>query len=258
MNVYDFDKTIYYGDSTADFYLFCLKRHKKILTLAPSLLGAFLKFYVFKKGTKTDFKEKMYRFLTYCDTEKDVNDFWKEYIGNIKPFYLEQKKDDDVIISASPEFLLKPVCKRLKIKNLMASKVDMHSGKYSGVNCHGKEKDVNDFWKEYIGNIKPFYLEQKKDDDVIISASPEFLLKPVCKRLKIKNLMASKVDMHSGKYSGVNCHGKEKVKRFYEAFPDGKIDNFYSDSYSDSPLAEIAEKAFMVDGDKVEGWIFFK
>ena len=30
MNVYDFDKTIYYGDSTADFYLFCLKRHKKI------------------------------------------------------------------------------------------------------------------------------------------------------------------------------------------------------------------------------------
>ena len=120
------------------------------------------------------------------------------------------------------------------------------------------EKDVKDFWKEYIGNIKPFYLEQKKDDDVIISASPEFLLKPVCKRLKIKNLMASKVDMHSGKYSGVNCHGKEKVKRFYEAFPDGKIDNFYSDSYSDSPLAEIAEKAFMVDGDKVEGWIFFK
>ena len=99
MNVYDFDKTIYYGDSTADFYLFCLKRHKKILTLAPSLLGAFLKFYVFKKGTKTDFKEKMYRFLTYCDTEKDVNDFWKEYIGNIKPFYLKQKKDDDVIIA---------------------------------------------------------------------------------------------------------------------------------------------------------------
>lgn len=111
-------------------------------------MGAFLKFYVFKKGTKTDFKEKMYRFLTYCDTEKDVNDFWKEYIGNIKPFYLEQKKDDDVIISASPEFLLKPVCKRLKIKNLMASKVDMHSGKYSGVNCHGKEK-VKRFYEAF-------------------------------------------------------------------------------------------------------------
>lgn len=117
MNVYDFDKTIYYGDSTADFYLFCLKRHKNTHS-CPIAFGSIFKILCIQKGTKTDFKEKMYRFLTYCDTEKDVNDFWKEYIGNIKPFYLEQKKDDDVIISASPEFLLKPVCKRLKIKTL--------------------------------------------------------------------------------------------------------------------------------------------
>ena len=59
MNVYDFDKTIYDGDSTADFYLFSLGRHKKILTLAPSLFGAFVRFYVFKKGSKTEFKEKI-------------------------------------------------------------------------------------------------------------------------------------------------------------------------------------------------------
>lgn len=84
----------------------------------PIAFGSIFKILCIQKGTKTDFKEKMYRFLTYCDTEKDVNDFWKEYIGNIKPFYLKQKKDDDVIISASPEFLLKPVCKRLKIKTL--------------------------------------------------------------------------------------------------------------------------------------------
>lgn len=33
MNVYDFDKTIYAGDSTIDFYLFCLKRQPAILQL---------------------------------------------------------------------------------------------------------------------------------------------------------------------------------------------------------------------------------
>ena len=27
-NIYDFDKTIYDGDSTVDFFLFCLKREK--------------------------------------------------------------------------------------------------------------------------------------------------------------------------------------------------------------------------------------
>ena len=86
MNVYDFDKTIYYGDSTADFYLFCLKRHKKILTLAPSLLGAFLKFYVFKKGTKTDFKEKMYRFLKTADKK------WVSAILSLEANRPEQKR----------------------------------------------------------------------------------------------------------------------------------------------------------------------
>ena len=68
--------------------------------------------------------------------------------------------------------------------------------------------------------------------------------------------MASRVDKHTGVYSGINCHGKEKVRRFREKFPQGKIGEFYSDSYSDSPLAEIADKAFMVDGEKVTKWVF--
>ena len=66
--------------------------------------------------------------------------------------------------------------------------------------------------------------------------------------------MASKVDKKTGKYEGINCHGKEKVRRFYEMFPNGKIDDFYSDSYSDSPLAEISKKAFLVKGDELKDW----
>lgn len=186
MNVYDFDKTIYDGDSTADFYMFSLKRHKKIIILAPSLFGAFVKFYVFKKGTKTDFKQVMYRFLRYCDTDRDIADFWEK-------------------------------------------------------NKH---------------KIKKYYLNQKRDDDVIISASPEFLLEPIMRILSIKTLMASRVDKHTGIYDGINCHGKEKVRRFYEKFPDGKIDEFYSDSYSDTPLAEIAEKAYIVKGETLSEWVF--
>ncbi len=38
--MYDFDKTIYDGDSTADFYLYALGKHKKNLLLAPSLAAA--------------------------------------------------------------------------------------------------------------------------------------------------------------------------------------------------------------------------
>lgn len=187
MNAYDFDKTIYDGDSTADFYIFCLKKHKSIIFLAPSLTAAFCKYYIFRKGTKTEFKEVMYRFLTKCNTENDVEEFWEK---NIK-------------------------------------------------------------------KVKAFYLKQKQTDDVIISASPEFLLKPVCRKLKIKYLIASKVDSKSGKYSGINCHGEEKVKRFYNFFGDNaQIEQFYSDSYSDEPMAKTADKAFIVNKNIITKWNF--
>lgn len=188
MNVYDFDKTIYDGDSTADFYLFSIKKHKKILLLSPSLFCAFIKFYVFRSGSKTEFKEKMYRFLKYCNIPSDVNEFWN-------------------------------------------------------INKH---------------KIKDYYLKNQQADDVIISASPEFLLTPICKQLEIKYLIASVVDSTTGRYSGINCHGAEKVRRFYEEFGDRKINEFYSDSYSDSPLANIATKAFIVKGNEIKDWEFTK
>lgn len=183
MNVYDFDNTIYKGDSTADFYLFSLRTHPSIIKYSPSLLKAVIKFYLFKKGTKTDMKEVMYRFLRKVEPDKDIKKFW-----------------------------------------------DTH------------EK-----------NIKSWYLNQKKADDIIISASPEFLLKPICERLGIKKLTASKVDVHTGKYSGINCHGEEKVRLFNEIY-GGEIDEFYSDSLSDSPLARISRKPFLVNGNKIEEW----
>ncbi len=184
MNVYDFDKTIYDGDSTADFYLFSLKRHKKIILCAPSLIGSALRFYVLKRGTKTDFKQVMYRFLKYCDLKKDVPDFWQGHIGKIKRFYKERQREDDVIISASPRFLLQPACELLGITHLMASEVD------------GK----------------------------------------------------------TGLYSGINCHGKEKVRRYRAAFGKTPIDEFYSDSKSDAPLAEIAKRAYLVKGERLSDW----
>lgn len=183
MNVYDFDNTIYDGDSTLDFYLFCLRRHKKIALCLPSLIFAYIKYYVLRIGNKTQFKETMYRFLRYCDIDKDINDFWQIYIKKIKGFYKDQHKSDDVIISASPEFLLSPLKKMLDI-----------------------------------------------------------------------NVIASKVDKNTGKYNGTNCYYDEKVRRFYQQYPDSKIDNFYSDHYSDEPLAKIAEHAYIVDDDIILNW----
>ncbi len=188
MNIYDFDGTIYNGDSTRDFYFYCLKRYPKMLLSVPAMAWAFF-LYILGAKTKTQFKEKMYGFLKYIpDIDASLNDFW---------------------------------------------------------NSHEK-------------GIKQWYRGRQREDDTIISASPEFLLKPVCRRLGIKNLIASRVDERTGKYTGENCWGEEKVKRLYEELRVNKCDEFYSDSLSDEPLARISRQAKIIRGEELTEWSEYK
>ena len=87
---------------------------------------------------------------------------------------------------------------------------------------------------------------QKENTDVIISASPEFLLKPLEKLLNIEKVIASKVDINTGKLLSKNCYGKEKVKRFQKIYPNKVISSFYSDSLSDIPMARLAKNSYLV------------
>ncbi|HIV68994.1 MAG TPA: HAD-IB family phosphatase [Candidatus Butyricicoccus stercorigallinarum] len=185
MNVYDFDQTIYRGDSTVDFYFYCLRRRPRMLRRVPGAIGGFA-LYGAKRWDKTRAKQQMYRFLTEIgDTEQLVREFWRTHIRNIKPWYIEKTR---------------------------------------------------------------------RADDVVISASPEFLLRPACEQLGIRHLMASRVDAHTGRYTGVNCWGEEKVRRFREVFGDARIETFYSDSLSDTPLAREAQTAWIVRGDALIPW----
>lgn len=113
---------------------------------------------------------------------------------------------------------------------------------------------LDKFWAANLKRVKKWYPEMHRPDDVVISASPEFLVRPACEKLGILYIMGSPVDKKTGKYSGPNCHGPEKVVRFREAFPEGHINDFFSDSYSDTPLAELADRAWMVKGSELLPW----
>lgn len=184
INVYDFDGTIYSGDSTVDFYFYCLLHNKKILKKIPLQLKGIM-LYILKRISKKQLKEYFYTFLQEIpDVDKTVKNFWE----------IKQK------------------------------------------------------------NIKQWYLEKKKPEDIVISASPTFLLKPICLQLGIRDILASIVDKKSGKYIGENCKGKEKVTRFFKKFPGETIEEFYSDTDSDEPLAYIAQKSYRVKGEKITEW----
>lgn len=185
MNVYDFDKTIYDGDSTIDFYLYCLLRHPE---LSVYIFGQMWGVFLHKIG-RIDTKELKERFFAFMIGVRDL------------------------------------------------------------------DRLVESFWDSQESKIKGWYLKQRQDDDVVISASPGFLLAPICRRLGIASPIATELDMASGKILGANCKGKEKVRRFFERYPGAVIRRFYSDSLTDTPLAALAEEAFLVQGDRVIPWM---
>lgn len=120
--LYDWDGTIYDGDSSVDFLFYCIKKNKKLFWFFIKKIPYFLK-YIFKLISTTEFKEEIFSFLkTIKNIDSYVDDFWKQNKHKVKNFYLDKKHDKDIIISASPEFLLKPICEELGIKELIAIK----------------------------------------------------------------------------------------------------------------------------------------
>ena len=177
MNVFDFDGTIYDGDSSIDFWLFCLSRKPSLIRYFPrQLSGAFL--YKSGQNSKEEFKSRYFCFFEgISDIDFYVKEFWDKQQTKIKEWYKSIQKEDDCVISASPVFLLSEICSRLGIKNLIATKVDKKTGKLIGKNCHDKNKP--DFYRNCIGNIEidEFYSDSKSDEPMARLAKRAFLVK---------------------------------------------------------------------------------
>jgi len=93
-------------------------------------------------------------------------------------------------------------------------------------------------------NISAWYLAQKKPDDLIISASPSCIIGPIARRLGVR-FVATEYDREFGVFLDNLMFAKGKARYMIDhGFP--VIDNFYSDSLADTPIALCAEKAHMV------------
>lgn len=181
VNLYDFDNTIYKGDSSTDFFFYSVMKYPKVIKFIPKIIFSAI-LYKLKRIKKTKFKENIFS-------------------------YLKVIPDVDSLVES--------------------------------------------FWGTHSCYIKDFYLERRHNKDIIISASPEFLLKPMTDKLKVMDLIASDVDPHTGKFNGLNCYGKEKVKRLNKKYKNVDVMEAYSDSLSDTPMLEIADKPYIVKGNRI-------
>ncbi|MDR1195329.1 MAG: haloacid dehalogenase-like hydrolase [Endomicrobium sp.] len=177
MNVYDFDHTIYAGDSSWDFYFFVLRHKLSLVFLWPRQIWH-TTLYLLRLISKEQLKETFFVFLKY-----------------IQP----------------PDYYI-----RL-------------------------------FWQKNFSKIKSWYLQQKRPSDLVITASPEFLIAPAAQILQV-SLLGSQVDKTTGNFRGKNCSGLEKTAKFRKQYPEQIIENFYTDSKSDLPLARLAKHVFLVKG----------
>ena len=184
MNVYDFDGTIYNGDSTVDFFFYCLCMRPRIVA------------YMFRQA---------FGVLRYAVGAIDTTRMKEEFFSFLPAL------GDSAALAVS-------------------------------------------FWETRRRKVKGWYLERKRKSDVVVSASPEFLLRPICASLDIEPPIATRVDPESGRIQGRNCKGEEKLLRFVERFPEGNIQHFYSDSLSDAPLAKLAAEALLVKKDVLLPW----
>ena len=106
------------------------------------------------------------------------------------------------------------------------------------------DKQIERYWDKNEKKIAKWYLAQKSPDDLIISASPSCIIEPIAKRLGV-HFMATEYDREFGVYLNNMMYAKEKAKYILDhGFP--MIENFYSDSLADTPLALCAEKAHLV------------
>lgn len=113
---------------------------------------------------------------------------------------------------------------------------------------------VEKFWDKHEKRISAWYLAQKKPDDLIISASPACIIEPIARRLGVQ-YMATEYDPEYNVFLNNLMYAKEKSRYMIDhGFP--VIDNFYSDSLSDTPIALCAEKAHLVieKAQKVIDW----
>jgi len=144
-------------------------------------------------------------------------------------------------------------------KNQLIDKTTARQGQYMflrKLDRMGKLDEIlEDFWDKHQSRLKKWYLEQKNPEDIIASATPSFLIKPILKRLGLHNLVATDMDEHTGKINGWFAAGEYKLDNFKKQFDTSEIDDFYSDAWSDHFVAEKAKHAFVIhDGDKIDDW----
>ena len=223
VRVFDFDGTIYGGESLFDLYLFSARYDPKVFRFLAPVLRYAVK-YKLGKATLEEMEHGVgavtAKYLDALASSRTIQTMRTHTLQQASQSGLEQ----DVLASEASEQMV-----RCRINALHAL--------------------VNAFWDRNMRRIKPWY--DPKPDDVVINASFDLTVGEACRRLGVTNLISSTIDPVTMSVTYLNFN-TNKPKRFREVYGDAAvIDEFYTDSAFDQPMIDMARKAFMVKGNVI-------
>ena len=167
IDVYDFDGTIYDGDSTVDFTRFCLRRHPGVLAGLPKFLGTSLLLAAGRRSL-TQFKSVLFgEMARRFNLETEAELFWQAEATRAKlgKWFFDRPRDLPIVIASA--------AKLLGVPTLIGTKCDVKTGALIGKNCKGEEK-----LRRIEQNIGPFeiramYTDDAKADGPLLAAAQE-------------------------------------------------------------------------------------
>lgn len=180
MNVYDFDNTLYDGESVVDFFLFLLNKKKHLAVFLP--IVAYVAFlYKIRKLDIEQIYQLANKFSFVVKKHKDeaeafIREFWLCNIHKLKFDLIKYVKEDDVIITASPNLLIQPILPYLRAKNIIASDYQLEQGKLNFI-CIGKNKVIA-FKKSFPdARINNFFTDSLNDMPLINLANNVYMVR---------------------------------------------------------------------------------
>ncbi|MCR5601159.1 MAG: haloacid dehalogenase-like hydrolase [Ruminococcus sp.] len=180
MKVFDFDNTIYRGESSVDLALFMIKNNKKILLYLPSVFYNMIK-YKLCLVKKEKLLKKINNFMSKIIVDRQelmdsIEQFWKKKLHKLDRDMLKRIKEDDVIITAGPDFLIHGIKKLLNTKNIISSEIDDEKNEMKYFNF-GDNKVRR--YKEIYGNkrINCLFTDSYNDRALMDIADKVFIVK---------------------------------------------------------------------------------
>jgi phosphatidylglycerophosphatase C len=181
-------------------------------------------------GTITT-KDTLLEFIKFA---KGKPAFYRGFLYNI--FYLLAYKVKLISNQRAKEKVLSYFFKNTSVNDFEKLTVDFSKNKLPSLLRSGAEQEI-------------LKLQNDNFIVVIVSASPENWIRHWCKERNLI-LIATELEIMdgriSGKISGKNCHGQEKVRRILEKYAMEEYEEIYvyGDTKGDLPMLGLATKPF--------------